>query len=233
MHDTERLIQRFLDQELSAEERVAFLAQLGRDPDLRRRAADLDHMLLEVRSLPKPRVPTDFSARVLARVTPATVSWWERVGQAVRAPLGVQVHLAGAAAAACLAAVVGGLLTQALLRQTVPAPDPTVVAVASSPRPGSPTANVFVRLVLVQPGARSVQVAGDFNGWNPARTPLEPASGGAWTVTIPLQPGRYEYMYVVDGRQWVADPLATEQRDDGFGAQNAVLEIRPPADTVL
>jgi 1,4-alpha-glucan branching enzyme len=74
-----------------------------------------------------------------------------------------------------------------------------------------------------------VQVAGDFNGWNPARTPLEEVSAGAWAVTIPLEPGRYKYMYVIDGRRWIADPFAAEQYDDGFGSQNAVLEVRPPA----
>jgi hypothetical protein len=86
---------------------------------------------------------------------------------------------------------------------------------------------VLVRLVVVQPGARMVQVAGDFNGWSPERTPLEQVSSGAWTVTLPLQPGRYEYMFVIDGREWIADPFAAEQNDDGFGSENAVLDVRP------
>jgi len=47
-------------------------------------------------------------------------------------------------------------------------------------------------------------------------------------VTIPLKPGRYEYMFVVDGQQWIPDPFAAEQTDDGFGSRNAVLEVRPP-----
>ena len=81
-------------------------------------------------------------------------------------------------------------------------------------------------LVVLQAGARTVHVAGDFNGWNPARTSLEQISNGAWAVTIPLKPGRYEYMFVVDGQQWIADPFAAEQHDDGFGSRNAVLEVR-------
>ena len=52
---------------------------------------------------------------------------------------------------------------------------------------------------------------------------------GAWSVTIPLKPGRYAYMFVVDGRQWVADPFASEQKDDGFGSRNAVVDVRPEA----
>ena len=65
------------------------------------------------------------------------------------------------------------------------------------------------------------------------RTPLEQTSGGAWTVTIPLQPGRYEYMFVVDGKEWIADPFAVEQSDDGFGSRNAVLDVRPPVEASL
>ena len=34
-------------------------------------------------------------------------------------------------------------------------------------------------------------------------------------------------MFVVDGERWVADPFAIEQADDGFGARNAVLDVRP------
>ena len=48
-------------------------------------------------------------------------------------------------------------------------------------------------------------MAGDFNGWDPARTPLQEAASGSWTVTIPLEPGRYKYMFVVDGQQWIVD----------------------------
>jgi 1,4-alpha-glucan branching enzyme len=77
-----------------------------------------------------------------------------------------------------------------------------------------------------------VSVAGDFNGWNPSQTPLEPSAGGAWTVTLPLEPGRYEYMFVVDGQNWIADPFAAERTADGFGSENAVLDVRPQAGTV-
>jgi 1,4-alpha-glucan branching enzyme len=77
---------------------------------------------------------------------------------------------------------------------------------------------------VLQPEARSVHAVGDFNGWDPARTSLQQVSSGVWTVTLPLTPGRYEYMFVVDGQRWVSDPAAVEQADDGFGARNAVLE---------
>jgi hypothetical protein len=40
-------------------------------------------------------------------------------------------------------------------------------------------------------------------------------------------------MFVVDGEDWIVDPFAVEQSDDGFGAQNAVLEVRPPTELSL
>jgi 1,4-alpha-glucan branching enzyme len=84
---------------------------------------------------------------------------------------------------------------------------------------------VLVRFVFLNPGARSVALAGDFNGWSPIQTPLQRTGAGAWTATVTVKPGRYHYMFVVDGRQWLTDPSATEVTDDGFGAENAVLEV--------
>jgi 1,4-alpha-glucan branching enzyme len=116
-------------------------------------------------------------------------------------------------------AAIAGIMTF----RSSPSPAPASVVATTAPAPE----RVLVRLVVVHPGARTVQAAGDFNGWNPSQTPLEPVSNGAWTVTIPLEPGRYEYQFVVDGEQWIADPFAVEQNDDGFGSRNAVLDVRP------
>jgi hypothetical protein len=40
-------------------------------------------------------------------------------------------------------------------------------------------------------------------------------------------------MFVVDGKQWIADPFAIEQNDDGFGSRNGVLDVRPPTEASL
>ena len=225
MTDSEQLVQRFVDQELSAEERVRFVARLGRDEGLRQRAIELEQLVLGVSRLPRPAVPDRFVAGVMERIAPAP-SIWRRLANTLWAPRDLQWNLASAVA--CLAVlVVGGVVAGRLAlkpdQPAVPpgAADAPVAAAAATP------STVLVRLVILQPGARTVQVAGDFNGWNPARTSLEQISDGAWAVTIPLKPGRYEYSFVVDGQQWIADPFAAEQNDDGFGSRNAVLEVRP------
>jgi hypothetical protein len=84
----------------------------------------------------------------------------------------------------------------------------------------------LVRLVYIpQTGdVGQVSVAGNFNGWDPRRTPME-KHDGAWTALLLLPADTYEYMFVEDGRTWRTDPLALQTRDDGFGRQNAVLDL--------
>jgi hypothetical protein len=222
------LVQRFVDQELSAAERVQLLVRLGKDAELRHRAIALEQLSLDASQLPRPSVPDGFVAAVLARATPKP-TLWTRVTAPLWAPRVLQWNLAGAAGAAVLVLLFGGGLVMNLQR-----PSPSAPKVAAIPPVGPALpARVLVRLVVVQPGARTVQAAGDFNGWNPSRTPLEPTSNGAWTVTLPLEPGRYEYQFVVDGEQWIADPFAVEQSDDGFGSRNAVLDVRPASGASL
>ena len=80
------------------------------------------------------------------------------------------------------------------------------------------------------PGARSVEVVGSFNDWQRGALALRDEDhDGIWHGAVVLPAGQHEYMFVVDGERWVADPLAGRYVDDGFGAgrQNALLIVRP------
>ena len=81
-----------------------------------------------------------------------------------------------------------------------------------------------VEFVLKQPQARTVEVAGSFNGWNGSRTSLRLNSEGLWKATVWLPAGRYEYKFVVDG-QWISDPGARESVENIFGSTNSVLVV--------
>jgi hypothetical protein len=225
MTDSELLLQRFVDQELSADECMRFAVQIARDEALRSLLIELQQLALDASRIPRPAVPDGFVGRVIERSAPAR-SLPHRVVRLLWAPRTLHWNLVSATALACLvvAAAWGGVTVGRLERVA------QRVAVSESQQAGAPAAKnaaqaVLVRLIVVQPSARSVHVAGDFNGWNPARTPLEPNEGGAWTVMLPLQPGRYAYQFVVDGDRWIADPFAAEQNDDGFGSRNAVLDV--------
>jgi Glycogen recognition site of AMP-activated protein kinase len=80
----------------------------------------------------------------------------------------------------------------------------------------------IVCLEIVRPGAKNVCVAGTFNEWKPERTPLVARGNGRWVGDLAVKPGRYEYLFVVDGN-WEQDPNAQESVQNPFGGRNSVL----------
>ncbi len=81
----------------------------------------------------------------------------------------------------------------------------------------------FVEFKLKDPQAKHVALAGDFNQWRPEQLPLEQSKGGLWQTLLPLPPGRYSYLFQVDG-QWVLDPAAppTGRYEDRPASQKEV-----------
>lgn len=71
--------------------------------------------------------------------------------------------------------------------------------------------------------AKSVSLAGDFNNWDPSRGNLE-RRGKMWTGSFLVQPGRYQYMLIIDGNQWIPDPNAKEYVNDGYGNKNSLID---------
>ena len=88
------------------------------------------------------------------------------------------------------------------------------------------SAEVQFSLKINDGKAHTVAIAGDFNNWDPQTNTLkDPEGDGIWTGTLQLEPGRYEYMFVLDGEEWFPDPNALRYVKDGFGNKNAILEI--------
>ena len=83
--------------------------------------------------------------------------------------------------------------------------------------------SVQVDFGLVASEAKSVSLAGSFNGWDPTVTPLMKVDG-AWHVKVGLPRGRHEYRFMVDG-QWMPDPGARESVLNPFGSVNSVLSV--------
>ncbi|HUL49554.1 MAG TPA: isoamylase early set domain-containing protein [Gemmatimonadales bacterium] len=78
------------------------------------------------------------------------------------------------------------------------------------------------------PGAQSVAVVGSFNDWAEGSIPMEDQDhDGVWRASVVLPAGTHEYMFVVDGERWVADPLAGRYVEDDFGRENSLLIVRP------
>jgi 1,4-alpha-glucan branching enzyme len=73
-----------------------------------------------------------------------------------------------------------------------------------------------------------VALAGSFNEWSDSSIVFaRSAEPGAWTVTVALPPGRYQYLFVVDGERWIPDPSAHAQVEDEFGQRNSLLVVGP------
>ncbi len=62
-----------------------------------------------------------------------------------------------------------------------------------------------VEFSYFRPGALSVCVAGDFNDWCAVGLAMEKDELGWWRRTLELEPGEYNFKYVVDGCLWEAD----------------------------
>ena len=71
--------------------------------------------------------------------------------------------------------------------------------------------------------ARKIYLSGTFNAWSTLLTPFEPCDSG-WTVTIPLNPGRYAYKLIIDGK-WSNDPFNKLKEDDLNGGSNNIFFV--------
>ena len=74
------------------------------------------------------------------------------------------------------------------------------------------------------PEAQTVQLAGDFTGWELEPMSLKKLKNGLWKTTVALEAGHYEYRFLVDG-QWRDDPECATRVPNPFGAENCVRQI--------
>ena len=175
--------------------------------------ADWGRTTLEmiVQELQHPvRLDDSFDRRVMVRVRrlyaerrPRGIAGW--IGAAVS--LTRRPAYATALAAGVVAVVTAGMLSSRPHSVAIGAPIP-------------------VQFVLVAPEARSVAVVGDFNNWGLGDTALVAENhNGVWSVSAPVPAGVHRYAFLVNGRQWVADPTAPRAADDDFGQPSSALVV--------
>ncbi|KAJ2043878.1 hypothetical protein H4S04_006530, partial [Coemansia sp. S16] len=90
---------------------------------------------------------------------------------------------------------------------------------------------VETTIVWADGAAESVAIRGTFSRdneqWWTQSIPLR-REGSSYKVVLALEPGRYEFKYVVNGRDWQVN--STYQIvDDGHGNANNVIVVAPPA----
>ena len=76
---------------------------------------------------------------------------------------------------------------------------------------------------------QTVNLFGQFNGWDRKNLPMKDENGdGVYEIRIPLDPGRYEYKFYVDGKELV-DPENPVKVSNGMGDFNSVIVINKTA----
>jgi cyclomaltodextrinase len=108
-----------------------------------------------------------------------------------------------------------------------PSPDGnSIVAVKGSATVPPATADGRTLFFLVDPKAKEVYVAGQFNDWDATANPLKKDAAGNWITTIKLGAGKHPYKFIVDG-EWRLDPLNPDFADDGSGNMNSIKTVAP------
>lgn len=125
-----------------------------------------------------------------------------------------------------------GAVDYASVAMELSASSPDVFQPIVPERKGASAAPAAPREVVVRfkdASAGDVRIAGDFNGWVPDRGVKSViASEGqtrVWTKVLTLEPGTYQYRYVVDG-EWREDPANPQSAPGPTGQPNSILHVR-------
>lgn len=82
-----------------------------------------------------------------------------------------------------------------------------------------------VTFSLMAPDANDVKVAGDFTNWQENPISLKKLKSGLWKTTVSLEPGIYQYRFIVDG-VWQNDPQCQNRVPNCYGSENCLLEVK-------
>ena len=86
------------------------------------------------------------------------------------------------------------------------------------------SAAVPVKFLYKDPRAHRVCVRGSFNEWSSQAHCMKRENDG-WSITVFLAPGRYQYIFLIDGIVRQKDPDALLSQDNEFGEENSVLVV--------
>jgi hypothetical protein len=181
----------------------------------------------QTRAFMASRPVPDMTDAVMRRIAtlgvhPAKPSVWNASGRLIDriwAPRRIELAWRPAYGLIAAAAVLLLLIFLPYGWRTPSAKSPVLAAAATQPR-------LFVQFRLDAADAMDVRLAGSFTDWQP-RYELHQASPGVWTITLPLNAGVHDYVFLVNGERWVADPYA-QQIDDGFGGVNSRIALVQP-----
>ena len=210
--EIKKILNPYIDQVLDVESIRQVEEHLKSCPTCQDDYLRLKEMVASLNFLPQVSAPQNFTQNLMAKISQEEIqiqtSWIDHLKKRISFPR-LSFRLVSSAAIAAL--VVFFAFT--FIFNT---PDTFPIC----------SAEVQFSLKISDGKAHTVAIAGDFNNWDPQANILEdPEGDGIWTGTLNLEPGKYEYMFVMDGEKWFPDPNALRYVKDGFGNKNAILEI--------
>jgi 1,4-alpha-glucan branching enzyme len=76
------------------------------------------------------------------------------------------------------------------------------------------------------PGAETMHLCGEFNGWSETANPMRREPDGSWSATLSLEGGKsYMFRYRDDSGAWHNDWAADAYVPNQFGSENSVLDL--------
>lgn len=84
---------------------------------------------------------------------------------------------------------------------------------------------IEIRFVLDASSAETVEIAGDFTGWEPVAMEQDP-NEDVWFITLELRRGEtYMYNFILNESNWVVDPSRLTTVEDDFGSESTMLQL--------
>lgn len=235
----DELFRRYLDGELDSEEERKVLHLIADDEEMREVLRFERSVYLSFAEIQDPgsfTVPKNFSSSVMDRIEKSspvsnTAEEKSRESAAIFSLFRnrkITINPALAAAAMVLLTFGFGYLLMNqqsdLINERSPANGQAQIQTISDNSENE--SKIWIRFVYFDESAESIEIAGDFNNWEPSELTRETMGDRqVWTGLVPVTRGEHKYMFVRNGGEWVTDPLAEVQQDDGFGNKNAVLYL--------
>jgi len=182
------------------------------------KAKDTETRLIELlRNLPERELNQDLTPLILRTLEPKKLSFLRRLLLRIRSPRVIIVTPLRFTVAASTLALLLLLLTQSL-------PGNYLRYQTAALKPESKLVPITFNLTDVE--AQKVYVLGSFNKWQPEQYAMKfDSATSRWVIEIALPPGEYEYVFLVDNRQVIADPKAEFFKKDKFGSRNSILYV--------
>lgn len=232
-YDLHQKLDLFLDGKLSRKEEIDVISQIANDEEARELLRLDLNLARNLHENPASfSVPEGFSDQVMAEIKKIEANKegekasFFKLSNAIKSlgePREVAFRPASILLAAALVLVVfTGLFN--LNSDSVKQQKTTIKSTEMVSDSGSD--EVWIRFVYIDDGASKLAVAGNFSDWEPIEMDRRIMGGKTiWSGLVPVERGEHRYMFVRNGDEWISDPLAEIQRDDGFGNKNAVIYL--------